>query len=808
MKEKKCIVLLDMHALLHRSYHALPDFTSPSGEPTGALYGFFSLFLKMLSTFSPHTIIGCYDLPEPTLRHIAFKDYKAHRIKTEENLIFQIKKSKEMLTALSIPYYEKKGFEADDLLGTLAEEYKKDKNITIIIVSGDMDTLQLVEKKQVQVYTLKKGLHDTILYDERAVENRFHFSPLSLPDFKGLRGDPSDNIPGIKGIGEKTATLLIEKYGTLEKIYKEIKKENNEIEKMKGISPRILSLLKEGEDDAFFSKMLAKIERKVDLTLFPLEKEWKEKCSLQKAFLFLDDLGFKNSKKKLEESIEEKRENKKTKEEEKTKQIQEKKEKEQKKKEEKEESYFYKEDEEEICIAFWLLNSEKTHPLLSHILSSTEKKTKEDARLFLEKEIKEKNLSFVYEKIEKPLIPLLKKMRKRGILIDTSYLSSLSATLHKEIEKYTEDIYTHAGVSFNINSPKQLGEILFSVLEIGKGKKGKKTKGGKRSTNEDTLSLLKEEHPIIEILLKYREVQKILSTYIDAFPPLIDENSRLHPFFIQTGTTTGRLSSERPNMQNIPMKGEWGVTVRRAIISPKNFVLIGADYSQIELRIAGMIAQDQSLLEIFSKGGDVHSAVASALYNKKEDEIQKDERNTAKIINFGILYGMGARALSKNLMTDTKSAQKYLDAYAEKFQGIVKYKEKIKNDISTKGYTETLFGRRRYFSSLKNAPPFMRAQMERMAQNAPIQGTQADIIKYAMVRIEERIQKEKLEKKVFCISQIHDELLFEVEEGEKEKAKKLIKEEMENIPLPRVEKKVPLLVKVKEGYSWGEMEEK
>lgn len=792
------LVLLDVHAIVHRAYHALPDFVSSKGMPTGALYGLSTMLLKIISDLKPDYIVACYDLPKPTYRHEAYKDYKAGRAKTDGELVDQLKKSREIFEAFNIPMYQKEGFEADDMIGTIVQKVltlpkvsgREYSDLDIVIASGDMDTLQLVVRDKVRVYTLKKGIKDTIIYNEKAVEERFGFSPKLLPDYKGLRGDPSDNIIGIKGIGEKTAQILISKFGGIEDIYKKLKIKGGEaVFKKAGLTDRIIKLLAEGEEEALFSKMLGTIRCDAPIDFVIPEKTWVENLDEDKVLKIWSELEFRTLGTRLKEVLGKNNLTQTT--------------------PSSEEAGLQSEELKETQIALWLINSTITNPKIEDIINLSGKKNLTEAREALLEEIKVKKLDGVFEKIEKPLIPIIKKMEERGILVDKEALLKLSVENHKLLADLEKKIWELAGGEFNINSPKQMGEILFGRMNLTV-KNQKKTAGGKVSTKESELEKMKDLHPIINLILNYRELQKMLSTYIDNIPLMIAEDGRLHAKFLQTGTTTGRMSSQDPNLQNIPNKSELGMEIRKAFKSDKGKKLVAFDYSQIEIRIAAFLSGDKKLLEIFKKGEDVHTAVASEVFGVPLDKVDKEMRRRAKVINFGIMYGMGVSALKQNLATETEQvsradAQKFYDDYFTKFSGLASYLDAVKSDTVKIGYTETLFGRRRYFEGIKSKIPFIKAMNERMAINAPIQGTEADIIKLAMIKVNEFLTKENLLNKVSLLLQVHDELVFEMPENLVAEVAPKIKTIMENVVDLEKTKGVVCRVEYKAGDNWGEM---
>ncbi|MCK5285653.1 MAG: hypothetical protein KAJ58_00285 [Candidatus Pacebacteria bacterium] len=792
----KKIVLLDAYAILHRAYHALPDFSSSKGEPTGALYGVSSMLLKIISDFSPDYIVACYDLPKKTYRHEIYKDYKAGRKKPDEELISQIERSRDIFKVFNIPIYEKEGFEADDILGTIAEQLK-DKDIDVIIASGDMDTLQLVDNKKVQVYTLKTGINNVILYDEKAVVDRFGFGPKILIDYKGLRGDPSDNIKGIKGIGDKIATILVCNFGTIEDIYKKLEKDED-VFLDKGIKPRIINLLKDNKEEALFSKELATIQLNVPIKFILPKKIWKEGVSEEKIISLFQDLGFRTLLQRArtlffnqEEGRQESENISKSKE---------------------PEEVVSDSDFEKTAIALWLLNSDKTKTSIEEIKDYIGEKTFKKAQEKILEEIKKNNLEEVYNNIEIPLIPIFKKMKENGIKLDLKYLKELSVDYTKKLNILEKEIWKQTGEEFNINSPKQLSEVLFEKMNL-ETKSRKKTSTGMRSTKESELQKMIEVHPVIGNILKYRELKKLLSTYIDSLPKLTDQKSLIHTTFLQTGTTTGRISSNHPNLQNIPIKTEQGRKIREAFKSQEGFDLVAFDYSQVELRVVAMLSEDKNMIEIFKKGDDVHSAVASKIFGVPLEKVNDGMRRKAKTVNFGMIYGMGVNSLRQNMEDASgglekitrKEAQDFYNKYFETFKTVASYLEKVKNDASKTGYTKTFFGRMRYFEGIKSKIPFIKAMAERMAINAPVQGTSADILKIAMIRINKYITENKLEKDIKLLLQVHDELIFEIKEGVDKKYILKIKEIMETIiPLDQ-SYGITFQVSVKQGKSWGNL---
>jgi len=814
-KENKTLVLLDAHAIIHRAYHALPEFLSTKGEPTGALYGLSSMLMKIITELKPDYIVACYDLPQKTFRHEAYDKYKAGRVKADDALIMQLKNSRQIFESFDIPIYDAPGFEADDVLGTIVEKYKKDENLKIIIASGDMDTMQLVDDKKVQVYTLKKGINDTILYDEDAVIKRFGFKPKLLPDYKGLRGDPSDNIIGIKGIGEKTAKSLILNFGTIEEIYKKIKKDEKLFIKA-GISPRMIELLKNNEEEALFSKTLATIRTDAAINFILPSKTFWENVNPKKIEEVFALFEFRSLFARLKNFFGEQKT--------------------------KSESFLGSSEGgqpgqlknslilsssgninpaklQEASVALWLINSDIPNPNLEDILFfarlDSARLAKTDsfqvAYDYILKKLKEKNLDKVYEEIEKPIIPIVKKMEDRGILIDKKYFEKLSDEYHKKLDILTKKIYKMAGTEFNINSPKQLGEVIFSQMGIKTKQKRQRLPAGRQgsfSTKVSVLEELEEDNPIIREILAYRELQKLLSTYIDVIPKMTSGDGRLHAKFLQNGTTTGRFSSQDPNLQNLPIKTELGRKIRDGFIVPRGYKLAAFDYSQIELRMVAILSGDKKMTQIFREKKDIHAGVASFVFGVPLGDVNNEMRRRAKVINFGIIYGMGVSALRKNLGSTREEAQKFYDNYFKQFSGVRDYLEKVKKFALQHSYTETLFGRRRYFPNINSRIPFLKNMAERTATNAPLQGTAADVIKLAIKYVEEDLKKIGILDKVHLVLQIHDELVYEIEENVLSQADKIIKNAMEGV-LERsylhYKTDIPLEVHSGSGDNFGEV---
>ncbi len=799
------IVLIDSHAILHRGYHALPEFVSSKGEPTGALYGLSLMLLSISKEWHPDYVIAAFDLAKPTYRHEAYQNYKAGRQKTDDALSRQIAKSRDVFKAFGIPIVEAEGFEADDVLGTLAAQMAKDDANEIIIASGDMDTMQLIEGAKVRVYTLKKGVKDTVTYDEDAVRARYGFGPEMVADYKGLRGDPSDNIIGVPGIGEKTATELITKIGGVEAIYKLLKKDREAVKAKAKVTERIVALLEEHEEEARFSKMLATIRRDapvaVDLGKMP-KFGAADRDSVRALF---GELEFRSLAPRVEEFFGAP------------------------KAAPGEAAKLFPEAEEapvdpvtlaEASVALWVLNSAMSNPSRADVVHHAGTADVAAARDKIFAELKAAGVWGVFEKIERPIIPVVAAMNARGVAVDAEYLRGLAKGYRAELEALEKEIHALAGEEFNVASPKQLGEVLFVKMGLG-GKGGKKTPGGAVSTREEVLERYLDDSPIVGKVLEYRELAKLLSTYAEKIPELVAPDGRLRTTFLQAGTTTGRMACADPNLQNIPVKDERGRAIRRGFVAPAGKKLLALDYSQVELRLAAILSGEEKLTTAFRDGRDIHAEVASQTFGKPAAEVTKEDRRRAKVINFGILYGMGVTALARQLGVPRADAQRFFSQHFEAHPTLAAWIERTKRDAARLGYTETLFGRRRYLEGIDSPLPFVRAAAERMAVNAPIQGTQADMLKIAMGRLDRLIETRGWRGRADLIMQIHDELVFEIDGEIAEEAAALFAVEMVGV-LDEVELEtfgvpdrgrelvrgagVPIIVEAAAGENWAAME--
>ncbi|MDP3981958.1 MAG: DNA polymerase [bacterium] len=732
-RQKPVLLILDANSLIHRAFHALPPLSTSRGEQVNALYGFFSILLKAIKEFQPEYIAVCFDMKAPTLRKQKYVQYKAKRERAADELYNQIPLVKEGLEAMDIPLYEQEGFEADDLIGTvatLAPRLQILPPLATIIVSGDQDVLQLVNKNT-KVYMAKQGVQSMALFDEKMVRERFDgLFPLQLPDYKGLRGDSSDNLPGVKGIGEKTAISLLKEFKSLPHLYEVLKSG-----KATGVPERVQDLLREHEAAAFVSWELGTITRDVPIEISLDRLRW-EKNDLSRIQEFLSRMEFSSLIKRLPVSLE-KYEDKRSK--------------------------------------------------------------KEKIRETIERLRKEEVLSKKVYELEKNLIPIVLRMEEQGICVDQEHFKGLAKEITKEIARLEQEIYQYAGEEFNINSSQQLSRILFEELEVSSVGL-KRTPKKAISTAASELEKLRQDHPIINPLLEYRELQKMHSTYINTIPHLADEHNRVHTSFDQLGTATGRMASANPNMQNIPLRGEWGKRIRQGFVAEKGWFFVALDYSQFELRIAAHLSQDKEMQGFFLEGKDIHRETASAVFRVSSENVTDEMRFKAKALNFGILYGMGASGFSKSANISLHEAKEFIEQYFERFPGIASYIEKTKEFAREYGYTETMLGRRRYLPDIHSKVPQFRSAAEREAVNHPIQGTQADLIKMAMVRIGEEVLEKSAD--IRLLLQIHDELLFEVRDREVDRILPVIT----NIMTDKSLLLVPIEVHVSRGANWGEME--
>ncbi|MDP3963009.1 MAG: DNA polymerase I [bacterium] len=909
--EKKTLVIIDANAVIHRSYHALPPLTAPDGMVVNAVYGFCSLLLKVLREVKPTHCAAAFDLAGPTFRHKAYEAYKATRVKAPDDLYAQMPVVKKLLGAFRIPVFELEGYEADDLIGTITEQMKKSPGTECVIVTGDMDTLQLV-RDGVRIYTLKSGIKETQMLGTEEVLKRYGIPPAHIADFKGLKGDPSDNIPGVPGIGEKTASALLQKFGTLQKLYEAVeaipnsqKAQNTKSTKHKSLiekpfTEKLVALLREYREQAFFSKELATINCAVPVD-FSLDEAGREKFDRDAVVSLLRQLGFMSLVERLPDTTQKPlhpttittansiapltqgmdapegaeplteallKEIGSTKELhialytelllgseipqwlaleasgyrgfiaigdlQKNTKIQ-----------ELLRVLFGDAGVKKIChgakhlmhaldrlhialagpffdteLAYLLIRpGSRDVSLKTAVLQELGEEFRMSAettqmaayqlhcigRLYrvLSEKIQRHNLSRVCYEIEMPLVPVLWRMEKAGIAVDPGEAASLGKRFEKELATLEHQIHALAGLDFNINSTKELRSVLFEKMGIAiKGLR--KTAGGVTSTQASELEKLKTAHPIIEKILSYREFFKIKTTYLDPLPGLIGADGRLHTTFQQIGAATGRISSQEPNLQNIPVRGEWGSAMRSLFVAPKGSVLLAADYSQIELRVAAHLSKDPVMQDAFKHKQDIHARTAGLIFGISPGNVAPDQRALAKTLNFGVLYGMGPQAFSETAKISVEEAKKFIAEYFKEFPALKGYLDAVRAEAEARGFVETLFGRRRYIPEMRSTNPMVRRAAERMAINMPIQGTAtADMIKRAMVGIADRLEKERLEERVRLLLQVHDELVFEIHDHAEtlRHAARLIKEEMEQV----IELSVPLVADIKIGPDWGHM---
>jgi DNA polymerase-1 len=889
-RERDVFVILDGNALLHRAWHAIPPLTTGDGRVVNAVYGFAMVLEKMLAQLKPAYAAVAWDLPGKTFRHEKYEAYKATRKKKEQELYDQIPIIQNMLILYGIQSLSAEGYEADDIIGTLSKKVTA-KNIETIIVTGDLDALQLVDD-HTKVLFFQKGISETKTYDEAAVQARYGLTPKQLIDYKALRGDPSDNLPGVPGIGEKSAAELIQTFGDIKNIFQAMKS---------GTMPEKLAKKLHGhEKTATEMRELVAIVRDVPIDV-RLATFTRQEPNIPALLALFKDLEFKTLLKKYSaEESEDQRSR-----------IDSRSEKCATNKNaavvrepehireqlkalrdsplvsvlvgEKKQDLFVGSlafvalsngtttvvipepdaaqiDElcgfvqhasglithdlkkllhllarfacaielpehawQDVMIAGYLLGSgSRAYDLpslarvsMNLVLPELPEtcRTEGDAQragqiaaalIPLAKKLNEKmnlfGLTKLYQEVEMRLVPMLFRMEVTGVKLDATLLKKLSKEFEKILESLTKKIHQGTGVEFNVNSPSQLAHVLFTQLRLP-------TKGIKRtktgfSTAASELEKLVDAHPVVPLIREHREIAKLKSTYVDALPCLVKQDRRVHTTFHQTATTTGRLSSSDPNLQNIPIKTEIGNRIRTAFVAEKGWTIVAADYSQIELRLAAVIAKDQAFRNAFRDGADIHTRTAAEVWGVRESNVTSAQRRAAKAINFGILYGMGPRSLARGTGLTMNEAQNFIDRYFHIHHAIKTYIDETKIKAHEQGYVETLFGRRRYFPEINSGVPMLVSQAERMAVNMPIQGTAADIIKMAMIQVDGWIRTAAREQ-VRLLLQVHDELVFEVETKFVDEAACAIKQVMETtVPLD-----VPLVVDVEVGENWGEMED-
>jgi DNA polymerase-1 len=783
ISDKKQLILIDGNALLHRAFHAYPVLNTSKGEMVNAVYGFATMLLQVLDRFNPEYIVVTFDKKGPTFRHQEFTQYKAQRKPMDDTLASQIERTYELVQAFNIPIFAITGYEADDLIGTITRKVAGSEGAVdsgqlvdeVIIVTGDRDLLQLLSDN-VKAFMPGKSFSEGSIVDVAGFQEKYGLEkPLQLIDFKALRGDASDNIPGVSGIGDVGATKLIKKFDSIENLYAHL----NEVDE------KTRNKLVESAEMAALSKKLATIDTNAPLQ-FDLSLCRTEDYDKQKVIELFEQLEFKSLVKRMQGKVggEKKDEREKTKEA--SVDI--------KRKDEREKKKEIKANSAQEGLPF-----DENEDTEKSVAIDKAENPKEYLREFLKDQPEE------IIKLDLTMIDVLERMKAHGILVAPDVLAELSVDFGKKLDKVTKDIHLDAGHEFNINSPKQLAEILFDNMKLPVLKH---TKTG-RSTNEEVLTELAISNPFAEKILEYRELYKLKSTYIDALPNYIEKDGRIHSTFHLDIAATGRLSSKDPNLQNIPIKGQWGMAIRKAFVAPAGSVLLACDYSQIELRILAHLSGDEGMRKIFSEGKDIHASTAALVFNIAQDQVSKDQRRSAKAINFGLMYGMGPHALSRDLKITYSQAQLFIKAYFEAFPKVKEWIEGVLQKGREVGYVETMLGRRRYLPELQSVDKRLKSAGERMAINMPAQGTQAEMIKLAMVSLDKRIKDEREKTKeglvnddIAMILQVHDELVFEVKEDAVSKWQEIVVEDMKNaLPLS-----VPIEVGVAVGKSWGEME--
>ena len=772
----KTLLLIDAYAMIYRAYYAFiraPRMNS-RGENTSAIFGFIVTFEDLLKRLKPSHIAVAFDPAGPTFRHEAFEQYKAQRQETPEDIRWAVPRIKQILQAMNVPVLEVSGYEADDVIGTLAHKAEKE-GFEVYMATPDKDYGQLVTDHIFMFRPRHTGGFEKLgpqeVCDKYGLQNQSQ-----VIDLLGLMGDSSDNIPGCKGVGEKTAVQLLQQFGSIDNLLANT-------DQLKGALQR---KVQEQVEDIRFSRFLATIKTDVPIefnaqSLVYQEKDWDKLAPLYQELEFNSLL--KQAPAEVAKPVT--KNNKKAKPQEATldlfaaleadtNPIPSRTDAEGMPKEEFQESI-------EGPLVSYLLNPEVAY---NPALPISWDKIKSDSSLW--------NL---YNEVELPLYQVLREMEQAGVRIDVDMLKRAEEQLSKELTILEQQIYTTSGVTFNVNSPKQVGEVLFEQLKLDA--KAKKSKTGQYSTSEEVLLALKSKHDVVGMILDYRELKKLISTYISALPTYINpETGKIHTTYNQTVTATGRLSSSNPNLQNLPIRSERGQLIREAVIPDDGCLFLSADYSQIELRLMAHFSQDPHLVEAFRSGQDVHAATAAKIFNVPIEQVTKDQRRQAKTANFGIIYGISAFGLAQQLDCSRSEAKALIDGYFAAFPGVIDYIERQKDLARQQGYAITLFGRKRYLPDILSHNATVRSFAERNAVNSPIQGTAADIIKMAMVTIHRRLKAEGL--KAQMIMQVHDELNFNVPENEIDKVREIVISEMQNV----VHLTVPLIADCGIGSNW------
>ena len=766
----RTLLLIDAYAMIYRAYYAFiraPRMNS-RGENTSAIFGFVVTFEDLLKRLKPSHIAVAFDPAGPTFRHEAFEQYKAQRQETPEDIRWAVPRIKQILQAMNVPILEVSGYEADDVIGTIAHKAEKE-GFDVYMATPDKDYGQLVTE-HIFMYRPRHTGGFEKLGPQEVCEKYGLQNQLQVIDLLGLMGDSSDNIPGCKGVGEKTAVQLLQQFGSIDNLLANT-------DQLKGALQR---KVQEQVEEIRFSRFLATIKTDVPIefdaqSLVCQERNWEQLTSLYRELEFNSLLKQAPSKQAQPTP----KSAKKVKPQEATldlfaamshdteNTIQQKSD----------------EDDTEARLVSYLLNPEVAY---NPNLPINWEALKADTSLW--------NL---YKEVELPLSAILREIEQAGVRIDVAMLKQAETQLNDELQTLEKQIYVAAEATFNINSPKQVGEVLFDQLKLDT--KAKKSKTGQYSTSEEVLLALKPKHPVVGLILEYRELKKLISTYISALTSYINPaTGKIHTTYNQTVTATGRLSSSNPNLQNLPIRSERGQLIRQAIIPDEGCMFLSADYSQIELRLMAHFSQDSHLVQAFISGQDVHAATAAKIFNIPIEEVSKDQRRQAKTANFGIIYGISAFGLAQQLDCSRSEAKALIDGYFAAFPGVIDYIERQKELARQQGYAVTLFGRKRYLPDILSHNATVRSFAERNAVNSPIQGTAADIIKMAMVTIHRRLKEEGL--KAQMIMQVHDELNFNVPLNEVDKVREIVVSEMQNV----VHLTVPLIADCGIGTNWLE----
>jgi DNA polymerase-1 len=798
------LLALDGNSIMYRAFYGIKsNLTSTRGVPTGAVMGFFNILLGVMDKHKFDHIAVAFDRKEPTFRKEKYAEYKAGRKPMPDELVLQMGYIKDIIKAMGITLIECAGYEADDIIGTLSADTAKHGG-DCYILTGDRDALQLInENTRVLLQTMK----GTVIYDKKVFEDEYHFPAINLIDLKALMGDSSDNYPGVKGIGEKTAKSLIENYKTIDNLYAEL--EEGKLTETKSV----IAKLEAGKEDAYTCRWLATIDTNAPIGINASDCEKKEPETAKLAEILselnmnklLERLNIKPAKPVVISKMPETKADLKS----------------------YDSVFIYKDGEfiveppvEDINVYFTsdikkacynakpaykygLQNGIEVKNITDdgYILASNLNITTEqpdindlaDMTAKLRHESDSQGMGELIDTIEYPLTPVIAAMEEYGIAVDTDGIKHFGELLKTDMAKIEEEIYSMAGERFNILSPKQLGTVLFEKLALPHGKK---LKSGGYSTNADVLEALAERSPVVKAVLEYRGLSKLNSTYVEGLLSAVRDDGRVHSTFNQTETRTGRLSSENPNLQNIPVRTDRGREMRKFFIAKKGCVLLDADYSQIELRILASMADDKNMQENFRSGIDFHTATAAKVFDVPPEMVTPGMRRAAKAVNFGIVYGIGAFSLSKDIGSTVKQAEKYIENYFSAYPAVKKFLDNTEKNASENGYVTTLFGRKRIIAELSSSNKNIKQFGLRAARNAPIQGTAADIMKIAMINVYNRLKAEKLETKL--ILQVHDELILEAPISEKDIAAKILSEEMSGA----ARLSVPLEADVHIGENW------